>query len=196
MSILDQQRELLEHLIPYRMRAVSALDHALRLRSQWETAPSMTMFVDGQLVLEGNLNAYTNPVIEAGLIHARALLEFLGLCEKNGTLANRENRRLGDQDIEHFRSDQGPLKKVDVECALARYKGGRSEAEKALLTIFRLTNKKLAHITENLLHSPKDLELTPIACRGINSLMVSYLYTPLGLKAPKYDVPSRPRDWI
>lgn len=185
MSISEQQRELLEHLIPYRMKAVSALGHALRLRSQWETAPNMTMFVNGKQVLEGNLNAYTNPVIEAGLIHSRALLEFLGLCELGSVLSNIDpkRRRPGDHSIEQFRSDGAPLKMVDVESVLARYKSDPAEAEQALLTIFRLTNKGLAHITDSLLDSPKSVERTLVASSGIPSLMVTYLYTPMGMRA-------------
>jgi hypothetical protein len=70
---------LLEELIPYRMHAVEILNYALRLRSIWSDAPAMTMHVDGKQVMEGNLNAFTNPAIEAGLVHCRALLEFLGL---------------------------------------------------------------------------------------------------------------------
>ena len=42
--------------------------------------PSMTIHVNGKRIMEGNLNAFTNPAIEAGLMHCRGLLEFLGLC--------------------------------------------------------------------------------------------------------------------
>ena len=77
------ETELLPKLIPYRMQAVDTLNYALRLRSSWSDAPSMTIHVDGkQCGMEGNLNAFTNPAIEAGLVHCRALLEFLGLSSE------------------------------------------------------------------------------------------------------------------
>ena len=77
------ETELLRKLIPYRMRAVQTLNYALRLRSCWSEVPPMTICIGGKQVLEGNLNAFTNPAIEAGLVHCRALLEFLGLCERD-----------------------------------------------------------------------------------------------------------------
>jgi hypothetical protein len=186
--------ELLQKLIPYRMQAVDTLNYALRLRSIWSDAPSMTMHINGKQVMEGNLNAFTNPAIEAGLVHCRALLEFLGLCEKDGSLSNRKRRQPGDVGIEHFLNTDGPLKMVDPEIALSRYEGGQDEAEKALLTVFHLTNKGLAHITADLADHPEHGRLIEIASRGIPALVISYLYTPLGLAAPSYKITSRPRD--
>ena len=101
----------------------------------------MTICIGGKQVLEGNLNAFTNPAIEAGLVHCRALLEFLGLCERDGGLSNRKRRQSSDVGIEHFRNTDGPLKMVDPETALSRYDGGRDEAKKALLTVLHITNK-------------------------------------------------------
>jgi hypothetical protein len=186
--------ELLQKLIPYRMQAVDTLNYALRLRSIWSDAPSMTMHINGKQVMEGNLNAFTNPAIEAGLVHCRALLEFLGLCEKDGSLSNRKRRQPGDVGIEHFRNTDGPLKMVGPEIVLSRYEGGQDEAEKALLTVFHLTNKGLAHITADLADHPEHGRLIEIASRGIPALVISYLYTPLGLAAPSYKITSRPRD--
>jgi hypothetical protein len=186
--------DLLQKLIPYRMKAVDTLNYALRLRSSWSDAPVMTMHVEGKPIMDGNLNAFTNPAIEAGLVHCRALLELLGLCEKNGALGNRRTRRPGDVGIEHFRTTDGPLKKVHPEIALSRYEGDQGEAERALLTVFHITNKSLAHITADLADHPEHGRLIEIASRGIPALVISYLYTPLGLAAPSYRITSRPRD--
>ena len=75
----------------------------------------MTLYVDGKQIMEGNLNAFTNPAIEAGLVHCRALLEFLGLCNKNGTLCKIKKRRPSDVGIEHFKNADGPLKMLDLK---------------------------------------------------------------------------------
>jgi hypothetical protein len=152
----------------------------------------MTMHVDGKQVIEGNLNAFTNPAIEAGLIHCRALLEFLGLCEKKGVLGNRSSRRDDDVGIEHFRDPDGqPLKMVDPEAALKLYGGERDEAEKALLLVIQKTNKGLAHTTLDLLEQPGDVDLLEIASRGIPTLVINYVYDPLGLPRPNYKISSR-----
>jgi hypothetical protein len=147
------------------------------------------------LVVEGNLNAFTNPAIEAGLMHCRALLEFLGLCmTKDRRLGNIKERRSSDVGIEDFRNSSRPLKKVAPDEALKLYPGPREEAENALLAVFQITNKGLAHVTEDLIENPEHGSLIEIASRGVPSLMVSYLYTPLGLPAPDYKLTERLRD--
>jgi hypothetical protein len=154
----------LNEVIPYRMKAADVLNHALELRAKWREAPSMTLCVDGKQIMEGNLNAFTNRAIEAGLMHRRALLEFLELCNENGTLCNIKKRHRSDVGIEHFKNaDGGFLKVVDPETALKRYDGGRAEAEKALLSVFQITNKGVAHITQDLREDPEHAKLVEIA---------------------------------
>src|SRR5215472_16708849 len=62
---------LLHELLPYRMQAVDTLNVALRMQMKWQTSPSMRIFVEDKVAVEGNLNAFTNPAIEAGLLIAR-----------------------------------------------------------------------------------------------------------------------------
>jgi len=181
------ETRLLYEILPYRMYAVATLNRALQLRARWSNAPAMAIFVDGKLEIEGNFDAFANPAIEAGLVHCRALLEFLGLCDKNSALSNIERRRRGDVGIEHFKNAAGQLKMVDPQAVLKRYDGGQAEAEKALLYVFHVANKGLiSKITLNKLRYWK----SPVAV----SLVVSYLYTPLGIPAPDYKITSRPRD--
>jgi hypothetical protein len=192
-SSMNETR-LLYEILPYRMYAVATLNRALQLRARWSNAPAMAIFVDGKLEIEGNFDAFANPAIEAGLVHCRALLEFLGLCDKDSVLSNIERRRRGDVGIEHFKNAAGHLKMVDPQAVLKRYDGGQAEAEKALLCVFHLANKGLAHITQDLKDHPEQGALLEIASRGIPSLVVSYLYTPLGIPAPDYKITSRPRE--
>jgi hypothetical protein len=111
---LSQEAELVKLFIPYRMEAISIFHYALSLRARWSDVPSMTMHVDDKQIMEGNLNAFTNPAIEAGLVHCRALLEFLGLCDRKGVLSNIPDRRKGKGDvgIESFSNANGPLPMV------------------------------------------------------------------------------------
>ncbi|WP_454849732.1 hypothetical protein [Rhizobium binxianense] len=187
----DEQKAI--RLLDHRMQSVAILNWALGLRSQWEKAPSIAVLVDGKLTLEGNLNAITNPMLEAGLIHCRALLEFLGLCEEKGSLSQIKKRRPNDVGVEHFSNPSGPLTMLPPDIAVSRY-GDRAEAESALLRVFRLTNKGLAHSTSGMIDDPADFNLIEIASRGVPALMVSYFYTPLGLLRPRPRISTHPRD--
>jgi hypothetical protein len=187
------EKHLLEELLPYRMRAVDILNLALKLQANYGRAP-MEIYANNKAVIVGNLTAFTNPAIEAGLTHCRALLEFLGLCATNdGHLGNVPKRRRTDIGIEKFSNATGPLPMVKPSQVLAGYGGSPDEAEKALLTIFHITNKGIAHVTEDFREHPEHADLVEIASRGVPSLVVSYLYTPLNLPAPNYKVPTRPR---
>ncbi|AMA60050.1 hypothetical protein [Bradyrhizobium sp. CCGE-LA001] len=183
---------MLQEIIPYRMYAVSALNLATSLGADADKPKAIQIYIDGKLRIEGNLFAFTNPAIEAGLVHCRALLEFLGLsAHRCGHIVNVDRRRPTDVGIENFSNASGALSMVRPEAALARYEGGKEEAEKALLAVFRITNKGIAHVTEDLLDNPEHGRLIEIASRGVPSLVVSYLYTPLGLPAPDYKLTHR-----
>lgn len=186
MDPLTKQREV---LIPYRMKAISILNLALGLRDE---PREMKIYLDGKLVVEGLSTAFTNPAIESGILHGRALLEFLGLRLKNNTidkLTTVERRQSGDIGIEGF-----GLPKVTVDMALSKYSGPSDEAERALATIIALANKNLAHNTALLPENDDQNRLIEIACREIPSLVISYFYTPLGCKSPSYELVTRPRD--
>src|SRR5262249_29779307 len=104
------EHRLLHELLPYRMQSVDTLNLAMRMRFRWPEAPPMSIHINGNLAVEGNLNAFINPVIEAGLVHCRALLEFLGLCMTgDGKLGNISKRRRSDIGIEHFKTFNGNL---------------------------------------------------------------------------------------
>ena len=185
---------LLNEIIPYRMQAVDTLILATRLAKSWPHPPPLEIHVNGKLQVEGNLYAFTNPAIEVGLVHCRALLEFLGLAANKGRIVNIDRRRSSDIGIEHFSNASGHLAMVNPETALSRYDGGKEEAEKALLAVFQITNKGIAHVTEDMKDNPDHGRLIEIASLGVRSLVVSYLYTPLGLPAPNYKLTQRKRE--
>lgn len=190
--MMDRDRVLIE--LPYRMQAISTLNLAINLSATWGAAP-MNIFAGDKLVVEGNLFGFTNPAIEAGIMHCRALLEFLGLCSDNGQLGNiTRARRRTDIGIEHFNKPDGtPLNMVTPDDAANRYPGSSDEAKNALLAVFQVANKELAHVTEDLRDSPEHARLIEIASRGIPVLMVGCFYKPLGLPAPDYKLTHRPR---
>ncbi|WP_369720351.1 hypothetical protein AB8Z38_24660 [Bradyrhizobium sp. LLZ17] len=187
---------LLNEIIPYRMQAIDTLILATRLAARWPHPPPLEIHVDGKLQVEGNLYAFTNPAIEVGLVHCRALLEFLGLtANKSDRIVNIKGRRPSDIGIEHFSNASGHhLSMVTPDTALGRYDGGKEEAEKALLAVFQITNKGIAHVTQDIRDNPDHGRLIEIASRGVPSLVVSYLYIPLGLPTPDYKLTHRKRE--
>ena len=188
--------DVLHRLIPYRLGAVETLSLVLRQGELWSGAKSLQLYIDSKLVVEGNANAFTNPVIESGIIHCRALLEFLGLSmSKAGKLENLQRQRKSDDiGIEHFATSSGPLSIVPPSGALARWPGGAAEAEQALLAVFRTANKGVAHFTSAFATTPEEARFIEIAALGVPALVVSYLYTPLGLPPPPSQIKARPRE--
>ncbi|TAL71661.1 MAG: hypothetical protein EPN56_08745 [Rhodanobacter sp.] len=184
---------ILGHLVPYRLTAVSTMAVALTYAADWDAPRRMEIYFDGKLSVEGSSNAFVSMAVESGLMHCRALLEFLGLSAKNGKLTNVQSRRPDDVGIESFSNSAGPLKRVTPAVAISHYSGPASEAEKALLSVFHVSNKGFAHFTAGFNPSSVGHDALEIASRGVPSLVISHLYTPLGLPAPDFQIKGRPR---
>jgi len=187
------RNEILQRLIPNSLTAVSALALALKYRMAWDVPKRMEIYFDGKLSVEGNSNAFVNTAIEAGLIHCRALLEFLGLCAQDGHLVNIKLPRHWQDDvgIESFSNSSGPLALVTPTVAVSHYAGPASEAERALLAVFHATNKGIAHFTTGFNAALVDGGAIEVASRGVHALVISHLYTPLGLSAPDFEIKGR-----
>jgi hypothetical protein len=74
--MFDEQK--IKRLLDHRMQSVATLNWVLDLKSRWDEVPAIAVYIDGRLQIEGNLHAITNPMLEVGLVHCRALLEFPG----------------------------------------------------------------------------------------------------------------------
>jgi hypothetical protein len=179
-------------LLNYRMNAVAVGHMALRYSMSWAQPPAIQILFDGKQVVEGKATAFTNPAIEAAIVHSRALLEFLGLGlakDSQTKLAERSDRRPTDYGVEQFI----PLQRVSVEKALRSYPGPAIEAEAALAYVVYLANKGLAHTASSFTKHDQGNQLLEIALRGVPVLVVNSFYIPLGLEPPDYLPPSRPR---
>lgn len=182
--------EVLNQWIPYRLQAIETLQFAWHLVGESEEPRHVEVIVDGNIKLRGNVAAIANPMIEVGIIHARALLEFLGLCAKSGRLMQIDNRRKDDIAIEQFSTPTIPISIVTPSAALSAYAGPAEEAEKALVAIFEWANKGLAHLTTGILSDQYTDQHLDIACRGIPVLLHNHLYAKLGKHIP------RPPSWV
>lgn len=187
-----------EHkVIPYRMQAVHLLNLATRHVMSWNDQPAqMEIHFNGKLAMEGKSTGFTNPAIESGIIHCRALLEFLGLRadKKDPTkLAVRQGRQPDDFVIEDFRGPNGPLAKVTIEEAVRPYSGPKEEAELALAAVIHCANKAIAHMTTGYHFSLGDIHLYEVASRGVPTLVANNFYIARGREPPKYEFGSRRR---
>lgn len=185
--------DIIHRVIPYRLQALDAVNLAIHLKNTWDAPRTMKIYFDEKLCIVGNSSAYMNPVVESGLIHCRALLDFLGLKvdPKDSTKLIGRNRKQAQKDdlmIEHFANSLGSLPMVTPEEAISRYQGPKSEAETALASVLHTANKGLAHITSGLEFSATDVQHLEIASRGVRALMQTHFYTPLGLLPPELGV--------
>ncbi|MFT3807667.1 hypothetical protein [Arenimonas sp.] len=176
--------DVLEKWIPYRLQAIETMQFAWEWMGESELPRHVDLVVDGKLKLRGNVAMIANPMFEVGIIHARALLEFLGLCVVKGKLGQITNRRPDDIAVEQYSTPAFPLSIVSPSAALAAYPGPRADAEDALVAIFEWANKGLAHLTTGSLSGNyTDMHLD-IACRGIPVLLHNHLYAKLGRTIP------------
>jgi hypothetical protein len=177
--------EVLNQWIPYRLQAIETLQFAWEWAGESEEPRQVDVIVDGKVKLRGNIAAITNPMIEVGIIHARALLEFLGLRAKGGKLIQIPKRQPDDIAVEKFSTPAIPISIVTPNDALSAYPGSSEEAEKALVAIFEWANKWLAHLTTGVLSDNYTDRHLDIACRGIPVLLHNHLYAKLGKEIPK-----------
>ena len=182
-------------LLRLRMQAISIGHLAIRYTLRWDEVPPIKVYFGEDQVIEGQATAFTNPAIESGVIHCRALLEFMGLVAKGSEhLTQRQGARKDDVVIENFSGINGPLNKIEVVDALKPYKGEVKEAEMALAYMIHAANKVLAHSTHGFSKSGEASRLIEIAFRGVPTLMINYFYNPMGLGAPDYEIKGRRRD--
>lgn len=175
--------EVLNQWIPYRLQAIQTLQLAWNLANECEQQRKVEVVVDGRVRLVGNVALIANPMIEIGLVHARVLLEFLGLAAKNGKLT-KVSRKPDDIAVENYTTRETPIAMVTREEALRAYPGSQDEAEAALVAIFEWTNKGIAHLTTGALSGSYTHRHLDIACRGIPVLLHNNLYVKLGRKIP------------
>jgi hypothetical protein len=173
-------------LLEYRMRAVAIGHLVLRYALSWDKTPSIKVLFNGKQVIGGKATAFTNGAIESAIVHARALLEFLGLGGSGQTKLRELTgpRKRDDSGVEQFTN----LRKLTVPNAVRSYPGDASEAEAALAYVIYLANKGLAHTTSSFTRHDKGSALLEIAFRGAPTLVVNNFYVPLGLNPPKYKV--------
>lgn len=173
---------VLKEWIPYRLDTLRTFQAIWDLSKETRNRREVQIVVDGKTRLVGNVAMIANPICEIGLIHARSLLEFLGLSLVKGELKTLEKKRSPDDiAIEHFKVDGVPLERLTPEEALLDYPGDPEDAKHALMAIFEWANKGVAHLTEGRLSRNYTEDHLKIALNGIEHLVNKHLYAKLGL---------------
>ena len=176
--------EVLELWIPYRLQALDTLKFAWDWMGESDEPRPVEVLCNGKVTLRGNVAAIANPMIEVGIIHARALLEFLGLCVNRGKLSQIAKRRADDIAVEHYSTPLHPLEMVSPAAAIAAYMGPPGLAESSLIAVFEFANKGLAHLSTGLQDGKYTDQHLEIACQGIPVLLHNHLYAKLGRVIP------------
>ncbi len=128
--------EILNKWIPYRLESIRTFRKAMKLANEYGHSANTQVVINGAVKLNGTLTLVTNPLIEIGIIHARSLLEFMGITlNKHGKLTEITRKRQDDDmAIELFEDSDGTnLKKVKLEDIYKKYPGSAAEQSMLLL---------------------------------------------------------------
>jgi len=187
-ALTEAQQYFLDAILPYRLDAIDMMHLVISMETN-QVRPTK-IYWDNKECNDGFWTGYKNAVIECGIIHARAMLDFLGLkIDKNGKLCERKQKhQTDDLVIEDFPGHVGSLKPVTIQDIRSRYKGPDNDALYAIEYTILLANKGIAHITSADFDNPDGWRSLEIVSRGIPSLTVSKFYTPLGLSPPESNV--------
>lgn len=185
----------LERLIPHRLDALAILALMLELRLKWEEPKPMQILVEGCVQFEGLTSLFTNPIIEVGVLHIRALLEFIGLkANSNALVAVLTNqRRSDDAGIELLELNGKALQRVTPAQVRDAYPENPALAETSLVAAINAANKGMAHLSAQYANKPVEAEQLLLAARLAQHLVEKHVYLPLGRKRPAIPIEARPR---
>lgn len=187
--------DYLSRILPHRLDALAIAELMLKFRLKWNEPKPMQIYVDGRLQFEGKTTMFTNPALEVGVLHARALLEFLGLKVNAGTLvqATSSSRNRDDAAIEMMLGPSGPLRMVTPDQAAAIHPANPEAAKSALAKLIVAGHKGLAHSSATYFSAPADAEDILFALTIAQQLVEKYVYLPLGRERPPVPIEERPR---
>ena len=187
--------DYLGRLLPHRLDALAIAVLMLKFRMQWEEPKPMQIYVDQKLQFEGMTTMFTNPALEVGVLHARALLEFMGLKAASGVLIQvvPNSRQRDDAAIEKLIGPAGPLPLVTPEEAGAIHKNDPEGARQALAQTIVAGHKGLAHSSATYFSRPVHADSILLALQVTQQLIEHYVYFPLGRQRPQVPIEARQR---
>lgn len=188
----------LQRLLPYRLECLTTLSLMLELRRTWRGPKPMQILIDEKLQFEGLTSMFTNPIVESGILHVRALLEFLGLKlnkDKDAlvTITPRE-RKKDDAGIELLSMNGRALACVQLNDVDAIYPESPTKAVQSLVGVMHVANKGMAHLTAWYADSALDAEELLLAAFVTEKLVHKHVYQALGRSFPPPHIKVRQRE--
>ncbi|WP_156391792.1 MULTISPECIES: hypothetical protein [unclassified Roseateles] len=189
--------DYLSRLLPHRLNALSIAILMLKFRLKWEESKPMQIFVDGSLQFEGLTTMFTNPTVEVGVLHARALLEFVGLkVSRAGELIQLSpaTRQSDDAGIEKIVGIAGPLHLVSPAEVGAIHPIDAEGAKRALARLIVAAHKGLAHSSASYFSNPPDAQDILLGLQVTECLVERHVYVALGRLRPTLPIEARARN--
>ncbi len=155
----------------------------------------MQIYVDGKLVIDGMTSTLTNPVLEVGMLHARAMLEFLGLRARHGALVSitPSERRPDDAGIEKIPNGNVYLSIVTPTQAKSADPLDPAGAEASLVGVLDAAGKGMAHLTIEYPSRPLHVQHLGKSAKLIQVLTERHVYDALNRKRPLLPIEARSR---
>lgn len=172
--------EVVSSWLPRRIHAVNNAAWAMGIQSKTSGAEELRMSIDDTLHFTCYAGNFILPIIEIGLVHARALLEFIGLKAKDGKLHQVKNRLQSDIAIEHYEANGQRLSMVSPAEICEFINMPAPVVEWSLVWIIEETNKSLAHITTGEILTMAMGGQIWCALEELSRVMKVYFYDKLG----------------
>lgn len=176
--------EILNEWLQMRIQAIHSMLWILDLSDQFGDDASIQVRIKAGPTIESTLPFLSSPIIAAGYVHSRAVLEFLGITTKDGKLVRVGSRHKTDVAIEHYSIDGVFLQMVSLDDVYAAINMPTSIAEWALVTIVESANKFYAHVTKGEVLTMAMQHQVKLALDGILILLNNHLFAKLNRSEP------------
>lgn len=174
--------EIVETWLPVRMGAIDDMLWVLDLSDQFGSEVEIQVHIKDGPVFASGLPLLWGPMLAAGYVHARALLEFIGISAKDGALIQIQRRRSSDLAIEHYSVDGKKLEKVTLDEAYSTINMPKTVVDWALVTVIEHANKFFAHVTTGEVLTMAMDHQVRIALRGVSTLVQNHFFAKLGAR--------------
>lgn len=173
---LDQ---ILTVWLPRRVNAIEGTLSVLNLCEEFDNSTPMSITIAGKPAMNLSLSTFADPLIDIGFLHARALLEFLGLGARKGKLVQLTKRQVSDIAIEHYSINGKNLSMVSPTDVFGAINMPQSVIEWSLVNIIDTANKIIAHVTTGEVLTMVMYQQVRIGLESIPVLLQDHLYAKL-----------------
>lgn len=177
-------QQILDEWLQLRIEAIQSMLWVLDSSDKYGGKVPIQVQIGNGPTIHSTMPFISNPILAAGYVHARAILEFIGISAKNGKLMQIRGRRETDVAIEHYSIDGVYLQKVTLDEVYSAINMPKTIAEWALVAIIESANKFYAHVTKGeVLVMAMDHQVR-VALDGILVLLHNHLFVKMKNQEP------------